>query len=144
AGNPSFLTILNTLRTTGAYTSIDTVERIDTVMGVIDTTTVIDTAWVAGTGGVAGVGPLPDPGTNDARIKLLYDERAYWLFFTGNRQGDLRRLVRVYGWPQQNVYPSGDAPFEPFRSFGSDVNIPVPYSENALNPKYTGCINRDA
>jgi hypothetical protein len=144
AGSPSFLTILNTLRTNGTYSLIDTIDRIDTTMGVIDTTEVIDTAWAAGTGGVAKLGPLTDPGNKNARIKLLYDERAFWLYFTGNRQGDLRRLVRLYGMPHQTVYPSGNAPFEPFRSFGSDVNIPVPYSENALNPHYTGCINRDA
>ncbi len=142
AGNASYLTILNTLRTTGSYSEI--INHVDTIKGQLIPTAIIDTVWVAGTGNVAGLRPLTDPGTKDLRIKQLYDERAYWLYFTGNRQGDLRRLVRVYKKPQQTVYPTGDAPFEPLRTYGSDVNIPVPYSENAINPHYKGCINRDA
>jgi len=125
-GDASFLQILNTLRTT-----------------CTDVATCPDPA-PAGTGGVAGLPPLTDPGTKEARIKMVYDERAYWLFLTGHRQGDLRRLVRVYGWPQNQVYPTGDYPKGPITSYGSYTNIPLPHSERVTNPKYTGCFNRDA
>jgi hypothetical protein len=93
---------------------------------------------------VAGLPPLTDPGTLDARIKMVYDERAYWTFLTGMRQGDLRRLVRVYGWPQDEVYPTGAHPKGPITSYGVYTNIPLPHSERATNPKFKGCINRDA
>lgn len=140
AGTNAWLGILNTLRTTGTFTGT----REDTVVNGTDTTIYLDTLWGAGTGGVAGLGPLTDPGNKAARVKMLYDERAYWLYFTANRQGDLRRLVRVYGLPQNQVYPTGPVAVEPFRSFGEDVNIPVPHTEEALNPNYKGCFNRDA
>lgn len=140
AGTNTWLTILNTLRTTGSFSGT----KVDTVVSGTDTTFYLDTLWNAGTGGVVGLRPLTDPGNKNARIKLLYDERAYWMYFTGNRQADLRRLVRVYGIPQNQVYPTGPVSVEPFRTYGDDTNIPVPYTENAINPSYTGCINRDA
>jgi hypothetical protein len=133
AGDPSFLTILNTLRTNGSFT-----ERKDTLGNVLDT------LWHAGTGRVAGLRPLTDPGSKDARIKMVYDERAYWLFLTGNRQGDMRRLVRVYKWPQEQVYPSGYYPVGPTQAYGSYTNLPIPFTEQAINPQYKGCFNRDA
>ena len=37
--------------------------------------------------------PLTDPGSTDARVDLLFRERAFWLFLTGHRFGDLRRLM---------------------------------------------------
>ena len=124
--DPSFLQILNTLRTT-----------------CTDVATCPDPA-PAGTGGVAGLPPLTDPGNRDARIKMVYDERAYWTFLQGIRQGDLRRLVRVYGWPQDQVYPTGEYPKGPITLYGDYTNIPMPHSERVTNPKYKGCINRDA
>ena len=91
--------ILNTLRTTGTFTGVDTlVARVDTTDAggtmQVDTTYRYDTLWVAGTGGVAKLGPLQDPGTPDGRVDLLFHERAFWLYLTGHRQGDLRRLIR--------------------------------------------------
>jgi hypothetical protein len=87
--------------------------------------------------------PLTDPavpGTSSdvqfaARRDLLFRERAFWLYSTGHRLGDLRRLVRNYGLPQTSVFPTG--PF--FRgggTFGSDVAYPVPFNEDVNNPKY--------
>jgi hypothetical protein len=151
AGDASWLTTLNTLRTTGTYTGVDTVAVTDTTLDgdgnitQIDTVSYnYDTLWVAGTGGVAGLGPLHDPGTKNARIKMVYNERGYWLYLTGHRQGDLRRLVRVYKWPESQVYPTGYYPIGDRQSYGSYTNIPVPYTEQAINPQYKGCINRDA
>jgi hypothetical protein len=88
-----------------------------------------------------GLAPLTDPGTRDGRIRQFFKERAYWLFLTSHRLGDLRRLVRQYGYQQDQVFPSG----EYFRggTYGSDVNLPIFVDENN-NPNFTGCTNRSA
>jgi len=78
----------------------------------------------------------------EGRLRLVFDERGYWLFLTGHRQGDLRRMVRVYGFPQEQVYPSGYYVFG--GQYGPYTNIPIPGTERRINPEYTGCINRDA
>jgi hypothetical protein len=124
AGDANWLTRLNALRTT-----------------CTDAATCASPA-PAGSGGVAGLAPLTDPGSDTARVSLLFRERAYWLFFTGHRQGDLRRLVREYGRDANTVYPSGryDADF----LYGDDVTLPIPFDERRLNPSFTGCIDRDA
>jgi starch-binding outer membrane protein, SusD/RagB family len=46
---------------------------------------------------VTGLAPLADPGTAAARVDLLFAERGFWLFGTGSRLMDLRRLVRQTG-----------------------------------------------
>ncbi|HEX6536974.1 MAG TPA: RagB/SusD family nutrient uptake outer membrane protein [Gemmatimonadaceae bacterium] len=84
-----------------------------------------------------------DPGTPDARVNLTFRERAFWLFLTGHRQGDLRRLIRQYGRPQQQVYPIGSYPGLG-GSYGSDVTLPIPAKEWLGNPKFTGCMSRGA
>ena len=92
--------------------------------------------------------PLTDPGTARARLALLFRERAYWLFLTGHRQGDLRRLVREYGWPQTQVYPTG--PYLVAKGllprvgdYGADVNLPIP-PEEFSNSQFLGCLDRGA
>ena len=52
--------------------------------------------------------PLTDPLTPEARVDLLFRERAFWMFGTGHRLGDLRRLVREYGRDPQTLFPVGD------------------------------------
>lgn len=87
-----------------------------------------------GSGGSVSLPPLLDPGAGlsaadafTARRNLLFQERALWLFNTGHRQGDLRRLVRNYGLPSTSVFPSGLH----FRggTYGDDVNYPLPVQE---------------
>lgn len=56
---------------------------------------------------VAGLAPLSDPGTQTARVDLTFRERAFWMFLTAHRLGDLRRLVRQYGRAKESVYPTG-------------------------------------
>jgi hypothetical protein len=51
--------------------------------------------------------PLVDPGTESARVDLTFRERAFWLYLTAHRLGDLRRLVRQYGRDPESVYPTG-------------------------------------
>lgn len=95
--------------------------------------------------------PLTDPGTAVGRENLLFRERAYWLFLTAHRLGDLRRLVRQYGRSVESVFPTG-----PYSSNGratiyaTDTSFPIPIEE-LNNPELPqdapvnlkGCINRD-
>lgn len=128
ANDGTWLNILNVLRTTCAHT------------------TGCPTPAPAGTGKVAGLPPLSDPGQVDgndsARVTLLFAERAYWLFLTTARQGDLRRLVRNYGRAQDAIYPTG-AYYGGYGAYGTDVNLPIPAEERA-NPQFHGCLDRRA
>jgi len=134
AGNAAgWLATLNALRTDGTF---------DSHPDAADSTKT-DTLWHAGTGGVAGLAPLSDPGTADGRVDLLFQERGYWLFLTGHRQGDLRRLVRVYGRDPERVYPTGRYPGA-FNIYGTDVTAPIPGAERLSNPLFTGCRSRGA
>jgi hypothetical protein len=99
----------------------------------------------AGTGGVAGLPLLIDPGnsTGDTvRINLVLQERAYWLFLTAHRQGDLRRLVRNYGRSPNAVYPTG-VYFGGYGNYGNDITMPIPGAER-INPHFHGCLDRGA
>src|SRR2546427_6162320 len=42
-----------------------------------------------------------------ARTNVMFYERAFWLFSTGHRLGDMRRLLRQYQHPDSTVYPTG-------------------------------------
>ncbi len=83
---------------------------------------------------VPGLAPLTDPGTPAAQVDLTFRERAFWLYATGHRLGDLRRLVRQYGRGAETVYPTGT--FPKGGVYGTDVNLPVPTDEQN-NPSYT-------
>jgi tetratricopeptide (TPR) repeat protein len=133
ADDPSWLATLNALRTDGAF---DTRPNADDEAKT-------DTLWHAGAGGVAGLRPLTDPGTPDGRVSLLFQERAFWLYLTGHRQGDLRRLIRQYGRQQQNVFPVGSYPGA-YNTYGTDVTAPIPGAERVSNPLFTGCRSRGA
>lgn len=50
---------------------------------------------------------LADPGTQEARVDLIFRERAFWNFLLGQRHGDLRRLIRQYGREPHNTFPTG-------------------------------------
>lgn len=87
-----------------------------------------------------GLGVLTDPGTAAAREDLLFSERAFWLFNTGHRLGDLRRLIRQYGRAANDVFPTG--PYFKGGSYGNDVTIPVPQPEEN-NPNFAQCLDRN-
>lgn len=76
----------------------------------------------------AGMAALEDPDDGDARLRMLFDERARWLFGTAHRLGDLRRLVRHYGLAADDVFPSGS--FFKGGAYGVDVNFPIPFEEH--------------
>lgn len=143
AGNASWLTILNSLRTDGTFTTAPS----PTDPAAEDTT------WGPGEGAVLftsiggtlpGLAPLEDPGTPEARVDLLFRERAYWLFLTGRRHPDMRRLVRQYGRASDDVFPAGPYPAGPVGSYGIDVNAPAPAAELLYNGEYEGCFDRQA
>ncbi|HEX6308297.1 MAG TPA: hypothetical protein VFZ69_08935 [Longimicrobiales bacterium] len=71
--------------------------------------------------------PLQDPGSPDARVDLLFQERAFWLFLTGHRMGDMRRLVRQYGRSASEVFPTGA--WHKGGVYGTDVTFPIPFNE---------------
>jgi hypothetical protein len=89
----------------------------------------------------AGLGALTDPGAEIARANLLFRERAFWMWGTSHRLGDMRRLVRQYSRQQSTVFPVGE--YHKGGEYGSDVNFPVS-SDERNNPKFTGCIDRSA
>ena len=82
--------------------------------------------------------PLTLQATAAAQQDQLFRERAYWLYLTSHRLGDLRRLVRQYTRPVNTVFPNGAY----FKGglYGTDVNVPVPQQEQN-NPQYdkTAC-----
>lgn len=76
--------------------------------------------------------------TGDALMLAHMAERAFWLYSTGHRHGDLRRLVDVYGMQASDVFPWG-AYFKG-GSYDTNLKFPVPQSE-ANNPNYAGCLD---
>jgi starch-binding outer membrane protein, SusD/RagB family len=90
---------------------------------------------------VPGLAPLVDLGTPAADVSLLFHERAFWMYLTGHRLGDLRRLIRQYARPANTVFPIGISIQN--TPYGPDVNIAVSEDE-ANNPNFHGCLNRGA
>jgi hypothetical protein len=97
--------------------------------------------------------PLTDPGSADARVDQLFRERAFWLFGTAHRLGDMRRLVRQYSRDPESVFPTGQYVREGTNGtmrrdaigYGIDVNLPLPVQEES-NPLIESavCIDRRA
>jgi hypothetical protein len=138
-GTPAWLDMLNALRTNGTYTTAPDATN----------PSQIDTTYNAGTAGVAGLAPLTDPGTANARVDLVFRERAFWMYLTGHREGDLRRLVRQYGRPEGTVYPTGPYLLPVVRtgvpvSYGTQVVGLPDANEQRENPVYHGCFNLGA
>jgi len=83
--------------------------------------------------------PLTDPGTASARVDLTFRERAFAMFATGHRVGDLRRLVRQYGRAITVTFPTG-AYHKDNLTRGNQASIIIPQTEQN-NPNYSasGC-----
>ena len=130
--NGTWLNILNTLRATAGLTP-----------------TVFPAGFPAA---FPALGALADPGTQVGREDLMFRERAFWLYLSGHRLGDLRRLVRQYGRTANDaatgVFPGrGGAQYvidgNPKGGvFGTEANLPVPFDE-LNNPNFLQCINRN-
>lgn len=94
------------------------------------------------TGLATAITPLPaSPTTQDAAVDMLFKERAFWMWLTGHRLGDMRRLVRQYGRAASSVFPTGQMLYRS-NSYGTDVNFVVPFAERN-NPNFNGCLNRN-
>ena len=85
--------------------------------------------------------PLVAPTVTADQISQVFQERAYWMFLTGHRLGDMRRLVRQYGRAAESVFPTGT--YFKGGAYGVDVNYPVPFPEIANNPNFTQCLDRN-
>jgi hypothetical protein len=81
----------------------------------------------------ASLPPLTLQATTAAQVDQLFKERAYWLFLTSHRVGDLRRLIRQYNRGAETVFPTG--PYAKGGLYGADVSVPVPQAEQN-NPNY--------
>lgn len=103
---------------------------------------------------ISGLPALTPDSTTGAgpaeRVDVMFRERAFWMFGTGHRLGDLRRLIRQYGRGSETVFPTGPYPatgvppgLGRIASYGSDVNFPIQAVEQA-NPHFHGCLNRAA
>ena len=84
---------------------------------------------------------LQNPTSMDAAVRLYFREKAFWTFSRGQRLPDLRRLVRQYGYTQEQVFPTGQ--FFKGGSYAADVNLPVTVDE-LNNPDFTACLDRKA
>lgn len=109
AGDPSWLTILNTLRGTAISPALPA---------------------------------LQDPGTASTRVDLVYRERAFWMYLTGHRLGDMRRLIKNYSRNPETIFPTGD--YSTGGSYGTATSIPFILAGQQLsNPHITtGCTAR--
>ena len=83
---------------------------------------------------------LVEPATAADQVSQVFQERADWLFLTGHRLGDMRRLIKHLSRPAESVFPSG-AYFKG-GTYGVDVNYPVPFQETN-NPNFTQCLDRN-
>lgn len=83
------------------------------------------------------------PTAKSDQVDLLYRERAFWLYLTGRRLGDLRRLIHNYGRSAETVFPSG-----PYAvrggNYGTATAIPfVAATEGFYNARVAGgCTSR--
>jgi hypothetical protein len=95
---------------------------------------------------VAPMAALASPTSDTAAVSQLFNERARWLWATGHRLNDMRRLIRPttirggYGRAENTVFPNGPY-FKNGLVYGSDVNFPIPLDEQN-NPGVNGCLDR--
>ena len=87
--------------------------------------------------------PLTLQPTQAGQVDQLFRERAYWLYLTSHRLGDMRRLITQYNRGAETVFPTGV--YFKGGNYGTDVNLPVPFSEQN-NPNYvaSGCVQSQA
>jgi hypothetical protein len=89
----------------------------------------------------ANLTAIADTFANDtSRLMTHFRERAFWMFNTGHRLGDLRRLVRQYNRPANSVYPIGA--YYKGGLYGDAYVMAVPFEE-VNNPNFTQCTNQN-
>lgn len=90
-----------------------------------------------------GLSDLSDPVSPEARINLLFKERAFWFYFEGHRLADFRRLVRQYNRPATSVYANGAYPKGTalYPAYDPNYVFSPPKDEMDRNHTYDGCIH---
>jgi len=119
AGDPNWLTKLNSVRTTA----------------LVNANSPAQSGYTRGPALTA----LADPGADPAPVNLVFRERAFWMFGTGHRLGDMRRLLRQYGRAVNSVYPNGR--WFKGGNFGDAIQMPIPFDEQN-NPNFVQCTDR--
>jgi starch-binding outer membrane protein, SusD/RagB family len=94
----------------------------------------------------ASIDSLPTDSTAGAsstmQVSVMFRERAFWLYLTGHRLSDMRRLIRQYHRTANEVFPTGlDAVTG--SPYGNSIEFPVS-SDESNNPNSHGCLNNDA
>jgi hypothetical protein len=84
------------------------------------------------TAGLTGLAPATTPAAQENQI---FEERAFWLFGTAHRLGDLRRLIGQYGRTASAVFPTGT--YFKGGPYGNQVALRVPQEEEQDNPNYS-------
>lgn len=89
------------------------------------------------------MGTLSAPANKADAVTLFFREKAFWTYSRGQRLGDLRRLIRLYGKAADgsDTFPTGT--FFKGGTYGGDVNFPMTVDETN-NPNFTKCIDRKA
>lgn len=126
--------------------------RVEAVLSANPQAAVDTLNWLrsqVGTGISAAVyGPVPAANltlqaTASAQQDQLFHERAFWLYLTGHRLGDMRRLVWQYGRTQDTVFPTGTYAGNAGGNYSADVNFPITVDENN-NTLAPACTDRNA
>jgi hypothetical protein len=96
----------------------------------------------------AAMTALAPAATAAAQRDQLFSERAFWLFLTEHRLGDLRRLARTaanggYGLGSEAVFPTGNYSGRGGGIYGPDTNFPIPIEEANSNPNAPACLDRN-
>ena len=96
----------------------------------------------------AGMPALAPAVGQPAQLAQLFSERAFWLYLTAHRLGDLRRLSRSvanggYGLNSESVFPTGVYRGRGGGNYGPDVNFPIPVEEANANPNAPNCLDRN-
>src|SRR5881296_3015408 len=119
AGDPNWLAKLNSVRTPA----------------LVNANSPVQSGYTRG----PALTTLADPGVDPAPVNLVFRERAFWMFGTGHRLGDMRRLLRQYGRAVNSVYPNGR--WFKGGNFGDAIQLPIPFDEQN-NPNFVQCTNR--
>jgi hypothetical protein len=69
-------------------------------------------------------------------VQFLFQERAFGLWLTAHRLGDMRREMRQYHMTANQVFPNG--PYPKGGTYGTQITMPIPIGELA-NPNYKTC-----
>jgi starch-binding outer membrane protein, SusD/RagB family len=94
----------------------------------------------------AAIDSLPTDSTTMAadtlQVSVMFRERGFWLYLTGHRLSDMRRLIRQYHRTADHVFPTG-LDVVTGSPYGTSIEFPVS-SDESNNPNSHGCLNNDA